>query len=119
MGPFASSRRKNRDMSNALPLFPDENVPLDATRPSDKTIGESQRSALRALFEQLGVSDAKGQFQVVEEVTGQRIRSVNELLASNAQVLIHQLPARILNRGKKNTGNAWADRDEDTWIDNL
>lgn len=106
-------------MSSALSLFPDDNVPSSSAQTADKTITESQRIALRALFEQLGVSDAQEQFQIAEEVSGQRIRSVNELLASKAQVLILQLPARIHNRNKKTTGDTWTDRDEETWIDKL
>ena len=87
--------------------------------PSEKTVSESQQKALRDLFQQLGVLSAREQFKVVEDVTGQRIGTVHELLASNAQVLILRLPARIRVRGTKATGNAWADREEETWIDKL
>nr|QJS06292.1 hypothetical protein [Cryobacterium sp.] len=84
-----------------------------------ETVTDSQRQHLRELFAQLNAVTTREQFQIVEEVTAQRLNTVQELLAHNAQLLILQLPARIKSRQKSLTGDAWADRDEDTWIDKL
>jgi DNA polymerase-3 subunit epsilon len=105
-------------MSEPLPLFDDEEPSIRAQK-SKSTITRSQRDALRKLFQELGVTVAREQFAVVEEITGQRITAVNDLLASGAQVLIYQLPARIRSQARIVTGNDWADREEDTWIDKL
>ncbi len=78
-----------------------------------------QRQAIRELFAQLGVTDARAQFDMVAELTGVRIASVVELEAETANVLLHMLRGRVASSGRANTGNAWADRDEDTWIDRL
>jgi DNA polymerase-3 subunit epsilon len=78
-----------------------------------------QRQAIRELFAQLGVTDARAQFDMVAELTGARIASVAELEAGPANVLIQMLRGRAARSGRVNTGNAWADRDEDTWIDRL
>lgn len=105
-------------MSDPLPLFAEES----ASAEPNKTAGlmtASQRRSLKELFGQLGLTTAREQFEVVEEVTGQQISAVAELLASNAQTLIYQLPARIQSQKRIVTGNDWADREEDTWIDKL
>jgi DNA polymerase-3 subunit epsilon len=78
-----------------------------------------QRQMIRELFAQLGVTDARSQFEKVAELTGVRIASVTELEVAPASVLIHRLKGRVASSGRANTGNAWADRDEDTWIDRL
>jgi len=105
-------------VNDLLPLFGEEEA-LEPIVLNEPKITSSQRDALRKLFRELEVTTAREQFAVVEEVTGQRISSVAELLASSAQILIYQLPARIQSRGRVVTGNDWADREEDTWIDKL
>ena len=106
-------------MNDLLPLFGEEEAPEPANVKDEAMITNSQRDALRKLFGELGVTTAHEQFKVVEELTGQYISSVGELLASSAQILIYQLPARIQSKNRVVTGNDWADRQEDTWIDNL
>jgi hypothetical protein len=78
-----------------------------------------QRQTIRELFAQIGVVDARAQFDVVAELTGVRIASVAELEAGPANVLIQMLRGRAARSGRPSTGNAWADREEDTWIDLL
>ena len=104
-------------MSDFLPIFDDE-----TTKPQEQpveTITESQRIAIRGAFVQLGIVDARGQFEIVEELTGHRITAVAQLEARHAQTLIYRLGDRVKSAGRKNTGNAWDDREEDTWIDKL
>jgi hypothetical protein len=105
-------------MNDTLPLFP-ESPTSPNTSEGLGLLTESQRMALRGFFEQLGLSTAKEQFAVVEEITGQRLSKVHELTERNAMMLIFQLPGRIRSSTRANTGNAWADREEDTWIDKL
>lgn len=105
-------------MNDLLPLFGDDETPKP-TNVEEPRITDSQRHVLRNLFGELGVTSAREQFDVVEEITGQRISSVSDLLASNAQILIYQLPARTRSKRRVVTGNDWADREKDTWIDNL
>ncbi|KQR86686.1 hypothetical protein [Microbacterium sp. Leaf179] len=78
-----------------------------------------QRQMIRDLFAQIAVADARAQFEVVAELTGVRIASVAELEVGPANVLIKMLRGRAALLGQANTGNAWADREEDTWIDRL
>lgn len=78
-----------------------------------------QRQMIRELFAQIGVTDAHGQFQLVADLTGVRITSVGDLEVAAANVLIRQLKGRVANMSRANTGDAWADREEDTWIDRL
>lgn len=80
---------------------------------------DGQRVLIRELFAKLGVVTAADQFATVAEITGVRILSVAELKAEAANVLIQSLKGRVSRLGRERTGNAWNDRDEDTWIDRL
>lgn len=80
---------------------------------------DSQRLAIRAAFAHLGISRAREQFDVVAELTGERITRVGDLSEGAAQSLIYALQSKVRNAGRANSGNSWADRDEDTWIDKL
>lgn len=106
-------------MNDLLPLFDDRESDGDASIPLPDLITAAQREALRKAFAQLDVSDARRQFAIVEEMTGQRIGTVQELEAQNAQALIYRLENRVNLIGREVTGNAWDDREEDTWIDKL
>lgn len=87
--------------------------------PASNQLSPIQRQAIRELFAQLGVTEARAQFDMVAELTGVRIASVVELDTGTANVLLQMLQGRVARSGRANTGNAWADRDEDTWIDRL
>lgn len=104
-------------MNEMLPIFDDQVTTLSPSSP--ETVTASQRQALKSAFEKLGVRDARAQFRIVEELTGQRIEAVRELESRHAQTLIHRLADRVNSVGRINTGNAWDDREADTWIDNL
>lgn len=78
-----------------------------------------QRETIRELFAVLGVTAARTQFAMVEELTGVRISSVSELTVQPANVLIHRLRALSTQPDPSRTGNAWIDRDEPTWIDRM
>ena len=56
---------------------------------------------------------------MVEDLTGKRIASVQELQERDAQTLIHRLADKVSSIGRENTGNTWDDREESTWIDKL
>jgi hypothetical protein len=107
-------------MADALHLFEDNLV----NSPADNSVvaammSESQRASIRRAFAKLGVADARDQFAVVLELTGQRISAVAQLEARHAQTLIYGLEEKSRTSGRKHTGNAWDDREEDTWIDKL
>ncbi len=103
-------------MSDLFSLFGDEETaPVEGPKPMSK----AQRQVLRELFGQLRLTTARKQFDLIEELTGQRIRSVGELDERAAAGLIIRLRHRATAVVRPNTGNAWADRDEDTWIDKL
>jgi hypothetical protein len=110
----------NSSMSDALDLFDDssENAPV-STSSIPELMTESQRQSIRRGFADLGIAGARDQFAVVEELTGQRINSVAQLESRYAQKLIYGLAEKARTSGMKNTGSAWDDRDEDTWIDKL
>jgi len=82
-------------------------------------ITPDQRTAVRDAFAQLEVVDAPSQFEIVHQLTSQRVRSPMELQARHAQILLRGLEERLRSQGIHRTGNAWADRDEETWIDKL
>lgn len=96
----------------------DDQMPLKE-EPASSPLSPTQRQTIRELFAQLGVTDARAQFDMVAELTGVRITSVKDLEAGPANVLMQMLRGRIARSGRANTGNAWADREEDTWIDRL
>ena len=104
-------------MSDLLPIFESES-PV-ASQPQTLTISDSQRAAIRALFSRSGILDAPSQFDLVEELTGRRIDAVSSMEASHAQAFIHRMEAHLASQARKYTGNAWDDREEDTWIDKL
>lgn len=79
----------------------------------------SQRGTLREMFASLGVTTARSQFDLIEEVSGERVQSVGEVTEALARTLIPQLRHRVSTARQSNTGDAWADREEDTWIDRL
>lgn len=95
----------------------EEPAPQPEVRPAPMT--PLQRQMIRDLFAQLGVAEARDQFDMVADLTGVRIAAVTDLEVAPANVLIHQLKGRVSSIGRTNTGNAWADRDDDTWIDRL
>ena len=78
-----------------------------------------QRETIRDLFAKIGVTSAREQFDMVAELTGVQITSVAQLEVGGANLLIHMLRGRASRAHRVNTGNSWADRDEDTWIDRL
>jgi DNA polymerase-3 subunit epsilon len=78
-----------------------------------------QRVTIRDAFARLGITSAKEQFAVVEELTGERIASVSELDEGRAQTLAILLTNKVATHRRPNSGNSWADRDEPTWIDRL
>lgn len=80
---------------------------------------ETQREAIRSRFAVLGIDNASEQFAVVRELTGQTVSSVGEVTAEQAQRLIDSLTSRIRRAGRTTSGNAWTDRDSETWIDKL
>lgn len=104
-------------MDDLLSVF-DGNEP-DASAHAALMMTPAQRSAIRALFAELGISAAGDQFEVTAELTGTRISSVGELEAATAQRLIEGLQRRVTGLGRTVTGKSWDDREEDTWIDRL
>ncbi|MDR7187163.1 hypothetical protein J2X85_004233 [Microbacterium trichothecenolyticum] len=104
--------------SDAMGLFDLEDSP-DPPSPQVLLMTDQQRVEIRSLFGQIGVGDAAKQFEITEELTGKRIRSVGELDSATAHRLISGLRRRIADSGKTRTGNSWDDREGDTWIDRL
>lgn len=100
-------------------LFDLEDPVSDGAEPAPAPMTTSQRQTIRDLFEKLGVADARSQFDVVAELIGVQITSVGQLEADKASLLIYMLNGRASRSHRVNTGNTWADREEDTWIDRL
>lgn len=71
------------------------------------------------MFFELDMSTAQMQFDVVRELIGIRLASVGDLTAADAQRLIPRLRGRVATLGRASTGNAWDDRDHETWIDRI
>lgn len=104
-------------MNDPLDLFAEELSEPAITTPTP--MSDSQRDEIRRLFSQLGITIAREQFEVVADLIGIRLGSVAELTSPDASSLIYRLRARAQNQHRSSTGNSWADRDEDTWIDKL
>lgn len=82
---------------------------LDDSAPAEKQTAPNpmtarQRQTIRELFAQIGVVDARAQFDIVAELTGVRITSVAELEVGPANVLIQMLRGRAARSGHVNTG---------------
>lgn len=105
-------------MTDGASLFDISDRP-DPHPDAPQMITPDQRSAVRNAFAQLGIVDAPAQFEIVYQLTSQRVRSPTELEARHAQILLRGLEERLRSQGIHRTGNAWADRDEETWIDKL
>lgn len=107
-------------MTDLLPLFEPEPT-LTGNEPGSipSPMTSSQRHAARALFAKLGIQAAREQFSLVGELIGIRITSVTELDERQAQMLLYRLEARVAAIGRSNTGSAWNDREEPTWIDQM
>lgn len=101
-------------------LFGDEDdAGATTARAVEPMMSDATRGLVRQAFARLEVTAAQEQFAVVAELTGQRITSVAELTQRQAQTLLLSLSRRIEAADTRSTGNAWADRAEDTWIDKL
>lgn len=99
-------------------LFSIDEPTLDGAR--ETTLMTSvQRRMIRELFAQINVTNARDQFRMVADLTGVSISSVSELDVAAANVLIRQLKSHGSITRRESTGNAWDDRDEETWIDRL
>lgn len=107
-------------MTEPLDLFADPVDPRVRAAPIPMMRNE-QRDEIRSLFASLGLATAREQFELVNVLIGVRLNSVTELAATNASALIHRLRERVDSgpKSKASTGNSWADREEDTWIDRL
>lgn len=107
-------------MSELFSLFDNtESEPAPAPAPGPVMMTPAQRSEIKDLFAQLGITTAVEQFQTIHELTGARISNVGELQGAHAHRAIEGLRKRIAGLGTVRTGNSWDDRDEPTWIDNL
>ena len=111
--------KENEHMDDMISLFASDDTAQSESAPPTRMMTPSQREALKKAFATLGLLDARGQFAMVEDLTGKRIASVQELQERDAQTLIHRLADKVSSIGRKNTGNTWDDREESTWIDKL
>ncbi|WP_157432259.1 hypothetical protein [Agromyces italicus] len=102
-----------------LSLFDDAPDPSAPSDPGPSPLSDGQRLQIRDAFGLLGLTTAREQFALVEELTGIRLSRVTDLTEDAARSLIYTLKGRVQNAGRANTGDSWADRDEDTWIDRL
>ncbi len=105
-------------MSDQLFSFGSDAV-HDARTARAMMMSAEQRATIRALFAELGLADAKSKFAAVGELTWTAIGSVSELTASRAAGVINGLHSRIDAMSRSRTGNAWVDREGETWIDRL
>ncbi|MWV51624.1 hypothetical protein GRS96_20375 (plasmid) [Rathayibacter sp. VKM Ac-2803] len=105
-------------MEQGPSLFGDEQH-VEPDTASDQVMTQATRGQIRQAFAKLGVTTAREQFKVATELTGLQITSVADLTQRQAQTLLISLTRRVESAGARRTGNAWADRDEDTWIDKL
>lgn len=108
-------------MNDGLDLFSD---PTPTSEPQPKAqrrppMTHEQRSEIRSLFGALGKATAPEQFAMVEELIGTRITNVGELSSPDAGKLLERLRKRVASQSRSTTGNSWAEREEDTWIDRL
>ncbi|MBO0985002.1 hypothetical protein [Rathayibacter sp. SD072] len=114
-----SARKVEQIYDNDLPSLFGEEETASPVPPVEPMMTEATRGQVRQAFAKLGITGAREQFEVVAELTGLRISSVRELTQRQAQTLLISLSRRVETAGARRTGNAWADRDEDTWIDKL
>lgn len=104
-------------MNDSLDIFSDSD-PEPATERS-QPMTDDQRARIRSLFSALSKTTAREQFALVEELIAVRITRVTELTSPHASLLIERLGRRVKRLDQTHSGNSWADREEDTWIDRL
>lgn len=107
------------EMSELFDLLsePSDSTPEPAQAAQPMT--EGQRAQIRRIFATLGVSTASEQFDLVHVLVGVRLKSVADLDSKTAATLIPRLSKRVQSRERDSTGDSWADREDDTWIDKL
>lgn len=103
---------------STLSLF-DEPADDQGPATGERPMYDSQRSEIRDLFGRLGLTTAREQFALVEELIGVRLATVTDLTREDAQRLLPRLHSRVQTSRRPTTGDSWADREEDTWIDRL
>lgn len=106
-------------MSELFDLFSEPSVSAMDSAPAAESMTEGQRTQIRSLFAVLGVSTASEQFDLVHVLVGVRLKSVADLDSKTAATLIPRLSKRVQSMERDSTGDSWADRENDTWIDKL
>lgn len=106
-------------MSELFALFSEPSDPVPRSAPVAQLMTESQRTQIRSLFAALGLSTASEQFDLVHVLVGVRLNSVADLDSKTAATLIPRLSTRVQSMERGLTGDSWADREDDTWIDKL
>lgn len=102
-------------------LFSQDEPAAAHTESAPRPMTPEQRAQIRELFNELGVIDARAQFDVVKELTAVDIARVVDVSAATAQRLIEGLRRRLSKSATPRAagGTAWDQREGDTWIDKM
>lgn len=106
-------------MSELFDLFSNPSHSTPEPVPAPQPMTDDQRAQIRGLFTALGMAAASEQFDLVHVLVGIRLNSVADLDSKTAATLIPRLSKRVQSMKRDSTGNSWADREDDTWIDKL
>lgn len=85
---------------------------------TDIPIRDVQVQQIRDAFAAAGVDSMDERRAIIESCTVRPVTSIRELLAKDVRPILRRIQERSLPP-KPNSGSAWDNRDEDTWIDKL
>lgn len=98
------------------------NLPAPAySRPDEREeprISINQIAILRGAFDDAGIMSMEERQKIIESCTIRPIANIRELLARDVRPILDRISQRINSTGLA-VGNAWDNREEDTWIDKL
>lgn len=85
---------------------------------TDVPIRDAQVQQIRDAFAAAGVDSMDERRAIIESCTVRKVTSIRELLAKDVPKILRRIEERSLP-AKPNSGSAWDNREEDTWIDKL
>jgi hypothetical protein len=85
---------------------------------ADLPIRDVQVQQIREAFAAAGIDSMADRRAIIESCTVRKVTSIRELLAKDVPAILRRIEERSLP-AKPNSGSAWDNRDQDTWIDKL
>ncbi|MEO3932307.1 hypothetical protein WMO79_05775 [Micrococcaceae bacterium Sec7.4] len=85
---------------------------------TDIPIRDVQVQQIRDAFAAAGIDSMDDRRAIIESCTVRNATSIRDLLAKDVRPILRRIEEQSLPQ-KANTGSAWDNREEETWIDKL